>query len=49
MSGGYMGKLLWVDLSTGTIKEQALEERMCHDMGLDQGYCTAVRNRVLIH
>ena len=31
MSGGYMGKLLWVDLSTGTIKEQALEERMCHD------------------
>ncbi|MGP8080352.1 MAG: aldehyde ferredoxin oxidoreductase family protein [Dehalococcoidales bacterium] len=31
MSGGYMGKLLWVDLSTGTIKEEALEERLCRD------------------
>ena len=31
MSGGYMGKLLWVDLSTGTIKEEAIEERMCRD------------------
>ena len=31
MSGGYMGKILFVDLSTGTIKEEALDEKMCHD------------------
>ena len=31
MPGGYMGKLLWVDLSTGTIKEEALEESLCRD------------------
>src|SRR5271157_802053 len=31
MSGGYMGRLLWVDLSTGTIREEALEERMCRE------------------
>ena len=31
MSGGYMGKILFVDLSTGEIKEEALEEKMCRD------------------
>ena len=31
MSGGYMGKILLVDLSTGAIEEEALEEKMCHD------------------
>ena len=31
MPGGYMGKILFVDLSTGTIKEEALEEKMCRD------------------
>ena len=31
MSGGYMGKILFVDLSTGVIKEEALDEKMCRD------------------
>jgi len=31
MSGGYMGKILLVDLSIGTIKEEILEEKMCRD------------------
>jgi aldehyde:ferredoxin oxidoreductase len=31
MPGGYMGKILFVDLSTGAIKEEALEEKMCRD------------------
>ena len=31
MPGGYMGKILFVDLSTGAIKEETLEEKMCHD------------------
>ena len=31
MSGGYMGKMLFVDLSTGAIEEEALEEKMCSD------------------
>ena len=31
MSGGYMGKILFVDLSTEEIKEEALEEKMCRD------------------
>ena len=31
MSGGYMGKILFVDLSTGAIREEALEEKMCRD------------------
>jgi aldehyde:ferredoxin oxidoreductase len=31
MSGGYMRKMLFVDLSTGVMKEEALEEKMCHD------------------
>ena len=29
MLGGYMGKLLWVDLSKGTFKEEALDEQIC--------------------
>ena len=31
MAGGYMGKILFVDLSTGEIKEEPLEEKMCRD------------------
>jgi aldehyde:ferredoxin oxidoreductase len=31
MTGGYMGKILWVDLSTGKIKEEALDEELCRD------------------
>ena len=31
MAGGYMGKILFVDLSTGGIKEEALEDKMCRD------------------
>ena len=31
MAGGYMGKILFVDLSTGEIKEEALDEKMCRD------------------
>ncbi len=29
MSGGYMGKLLWVDLTAGTFKEESLDEKTC--------------------
>ncbi len=31
MARGYMGKLLFVDLSSGTITEEALDEQMCRD------------------
>ena len=31
MPGGYMGKVLFVDLSEGAIKEEVLEEQMCRD------------------
>ena len=31
MSGGYMGKILFVDLSNGTINEEALGEKMSRD------------------
>ena len=31
MSSGYMGKLLFVDLSTGEIKEEPLDDKMCRD------------------
>jgi aldehyde:ferredoxin oxidoreductase len=31
MTGGYMGKLLFVDLTTGTIKEEALDEKIARD------------------
>ena len=31
MSGGYMGKILFVDLSRGTIKQEAVDENMCRD------------------
>ena len=31
MTAGYMGKVLFVDLSTGTIKEEALDQKTCHD------------------
>ena len=31
MTGGYMGKILWVDLSTGEIKDEKLDEKLCRD------------------
>lgn len=31
MDGGYMGKVLFVDLSTGKLKDEALEEKLCRD------------------
>lgn len=31
MVGGYMGKFLWVDLSQGSIREEALDERIARD------------------
>ena len=31
MPGGYMGKILSVDLSSRTIKEEDLDEKMCRD------------------
>ena len=31
MAGAYMGKILFVDLSTGAIKEEILEEKMCRE------------------
>jgi len=37
MAGGYMGKLLFVDLSKGTLTEEPLEERMCRDFVGCQG------------
>ena len=39
MTGGYMGKILFVDLSTGEIKEEALDEKICRDF--IGGYGTA--------
>jgi aldehyde:ferredoxin oxidoreductase len=31
MISGYMGKLLWVDLATGKIKEEKLDEKLCKE------------------
>lgn len=31
MVGGYTGKILFVDLSIGTIEEEVLDEKMRHD------------------
>ena len=31
LPGGYMGKMLWVDLSSGKITEEALSEKLCND------------------
>ena len=31
MSGGYTGKILFVNLSTGLIEEETLDEKMCRD------------------
>ncbi|RKY66766.1 MAG: aldehyde ferredoxin oxidoreductase, partial [Candidatus Latescibacterota bacterium] len=31
MTGGYVGKLLFVDLSEGTISEEALDETLCRN------------------
>jgi aldehyde:ferredoxin oxidoreductase len=31
MAGGYMGKILFVDLSSGEIRDEVLEEKLCRD------------------
>ncbi|MDD5704009.1 MAG: aldehyde ferredoxin oxidoreductase family protein [Dehalococcoidales bacterium] len=31
MANGFMGKILWVDLSAGIIKEESLDEKLCRD------------------
>ena len=31
MTGGYMGKILFVDLSKGELKDEALDEKLCRD------------------
>jgi aldehyde:ferredoxin oxidoreductase len=31
MPSGYIGKLLFVDLSTGEIREEPLDEKICRD------------------
>jgi len=31
MAGGYMGKILFVDLSKGELKDEALDEKLCRD------------------
>jgi aldehyde:ferredoxin oxidoreductase len=31
MANGYLGKVLWVDLTGGKIKEEALDEKLCRD------------------
>jgi aldehyde:ferredoxin oxidoreductase len=31
MIGGYMGKILWVDLATGKINEEKLDEKLCKE------------------
>ena len=31
MSGGYIGKILFIDLSTGEIKEEPLDDKICRD------------------
>jgi len=31
MAGGYMGKILFVDLSSGVIRDEVLEEKFCRD------------------
>ncbi len=31
MTGGYMGKILWVNLSTGEVKSETLDEKLCRD------------------
>ena len=31
MAGGYTGKILWVDLTKGTLKDEALDEKLCRE------------------
>ena len=31
MTGGYMGKVLLVDLSKGELKDEVLDEKLCRD------------------
>ncbi|MBA7500450.1 hypothetical protein ES704_03208 [subsurface metagenome] len=31
MAGGYMGKVLFVDLSQGELKDEAFDEKLCCD------------------
>ena len=41
MPGGYIGKILLVDLSTGAITEEPLDQKMCRDF--IGGYCIGAR------
>ncbi|MDD5082220.1 MAG: aldehyde ferredoxin oxidoreductase family protein, partial [Dehalococcoidales bacterium] len=38
MAGGYMGKVLWVDLAKGKLKDEALDEKDCRDYIGGYGY-----------
>ena len=31
MARGYMGKILWVDLSMGELKDEVLDENLCRE------------------
>ncbi|HUV56574.1 MAG TPA: aldehyde ferredoxin oxidoreductase N-terminal domain-containing protein, partial [Dehalococcoidales bacterium] len=31
MARGYMGKILWVNLSSGDLKDEVLDEKLCRD------------------
>ncbi|NIQ37071.1 MAG: hypothetical protein GTN81_00550, partial [Proteobacteria bacterium] len=31
MSGGYMGRILWIDLSSSKVTEEVLDETRCRD------------------
>ena len=38
MANGYMGKVLWVDLSAGTVREEPLDEQIARDYVGGYGY-----------
>ena len=46
MANGYMGKILNVDLTTGSIETEALDENICRDYiggyGMVPGFCMTV-------
>jgi len=44
MSGGYMGKLLIVDLSTGEMKEEPLDENICRQRAELEGTSRIIGN-----
>jgi aldehyde:ferredoxin oxidoreductase len=47
MSGGYMGKLLFVDLSDGAIKEETLDENICRQRTELEGSSESHRQPIL--